>query len=234
MNYHDRLFRTVANSQGGDVGHETTFHYRHAGDTVWATYEGGKVAFGTLLARTDADGQLDMRYQHVTADGVFKSGRCRSTPHTLSDGRLRLDESWTWTEGGMGSGQSQVEEVDPTRPVPEVTSVRDRTTAEHYTWGALCEGWRLLDQPGLTVIQERMPPGSAEQRHVHAHARQLFFVLGGELQIEQDLTVHRLHAGQALEMPPNTPHRVRNASSADVSFLVVSAPSTRRDRTNLE
>jgi mannose-6-phosphate isomerase-like protein (cupin superfamily) len=128
----------------------------------------------------------------------------------------------------------QVEEVTAARSVPDVPVVRDRTTAEHYTWGHICEGWRLLDRPGLTVIQEHMPPGTAERRHLHARARQLFFVLEGELQIERDLTVYRLGAGQALEISPNVPHCVRNTTSADVSFLVISAPSAQRDRTNLE
>ncbi len=107
-------------------------------------------------------------------------------------------------------------------------------TAEHYRWGSVCEGWRLLDRPDLTVIQERIPPDAGEVKHVHRHARQLFFVLEGQLQIELHGDLHVLEVGDALEVPPEQSHRVRNVSSADVSFLVVSAPSTRGDRVNLE
>jgi hypothetical protein len=109
--YEGRVFRSVTNSAGGDVSGETTFHYHQAGDTVWATYAGGAVRFGTLIAKVDAAGNLDMRYHHVTVDGGFKSGQCRSRPETLPDGRLRLHERWRWTDGAEGQGASIVEEV---------------------------------------------------------------------------------------------------------------------------
>ena len=111
MTYDNRRFRAVSNSPGGDVTATTTFHYRQHGDIVWGTYEGGGVAFGTLLATLGADGALDMRYQQVAVDGSRKAGRCRSTPEPLADGRIRLHEQWTWTEGGTGGGTSVVEEI---------------------------------------------------------------------------------------------------------------------------
>ena len=37
---------------------------------------------------------------------------CRSVPEVLADGRLRLHETWSWTEGGEGAGTSTVEEMD--------------------------------------------------------------------------------------------------------------------------
>lgn len=111
INYHDRHFRSVGNSAGGDVTAETEFHYRQAGDVVWATYSGGAVLFGTLTALVLADGRLDMRYQQVSVEQEIKTGRCLSTPEQLPDGRLRLHEAWEWTEGGHGSGRSVVEEV---------------------------------------------------------------------------------------------------------------------------
>jgi hypothetical protein len=111
--YDARIFRSVANSDGGDVDAATTFHYHQRDNIVWATYAGGSVVFGTLLAKVDASGNLDMRYQHVAVDGNFKSGRCHSRPETLPDGRLRLYERWQWTDGAEGYGESIVEEVTP-------------------------------------------------------------------------------------------------------------------------
>ena len=115
MNYDGRVFRSVANSDGGDVDERTTFHYRQQGDLVWATYSGGSVRLGTLLATADQAGNLDMRYQHVSVDGEFKTGRCRSRPEALPDGRLRLHEEWEWTVGAFGRGESIIEEVLPSR-----------------------------------------------------------------------------------------------------------------------
>jgi hypothetical protein len=111
MDYDGRIFRSVANSSGGDVDRETTFHYHQTGQVVWATYAGGAIAFGTLLAHADEAGNLDMRYQHLSVDGEFKSGRCRSRPEMLADGRVRLHEQWQWTDGADGTGSSVIEEA---------------------------------------------------------------------------------------------------------------------------
>jgi len=111
IDYNNRNFRSIENSPGGDVDGDTLFEYRQKGDIVWATYEGSAVAFGTLTARVLPDGQLDMRYQHVAADGLIRTGRCLSTPEILLDGRVRLHERWRWTKGGEGEGESRIEEV---------------------------------------------------------------------------------------------------------------------------
>ena len=111
FNYEGRVFRSVANSAGGDVSGETTFHYRQHGSVAWATYAGGPVLFGTLLARVVDNGSLEMRYQHLTTDGTFRSGRCDSHPELLPNGGLRLHEHWTWTDGAEGNGVSIVEEI---------------------------------------------------------------------------------------------------------------------------
>ena len=109
--YDGRIFRSSANSAGGDVDGETTFRYRQRDDIVWATYDGGAIALGTLIAKIDDAGNLDVRYQHVTTDGELKTGRCRSQPERLADGRLRIHEDWQWTGGAQGAGVSTVDEV---------------------------------------------------------------------------------------------------------------------------
>lgn len=111
IDYDDRIFTSVANSATGDVGSGTRFHYHQAADIVWATYQGGAVAFGTLIAQVQKDGSLDMRYQHVTSGGAIKTGRCQSRPEILVDGRIRLHEQWQWTEGSTEAGESIVEEI---------------------------------------------------------------------------------------------------------------------------
>ncbi|MFN7927544.1 MAG: n-acetylglutamate synthase, partial [Blastocatellia bacterium] len=44
-------------------------------------------------------------------DGELMTGICISTPEVLTDGRLRLHESWQWTCGERASGESIVEEI---------------------------------------------------------------------------------------------------------------------------
>jgi mannose-6-phosphate isomerase-like protein (cupin superfamily) len=105
-----------------------------------------------------------------------------------------------------------------------------KDTAEHYTWGDSCDGWRLVDRAGLSVIHERMPPGTAEVWHRHQVARQIFFVLSGMATIELGGQIQILRAQQGIEIAPGLPHQMRNDSNADVEFLVISQPTTRGDR----
>ncbi len=111
--------------------------------------------------------------------------------------------------------------------------IKNLEQGEHYRWGVVCDGWRLLDRADLSVIQERIPPGAGEVRHRHARARQMFYVLDGELVIDVNSERFHLKPQDSLEVAPGNPHNVRNDSQADVTFLAISAPTTRGDRTNL-
>jgi mannose-6-phosphate isomerase-like protein (cupin superfamily) len=112
--------------------------------------------------------------------------------------------------------------------------IRNLTNAPHYTWGHACDGWRLVDRDDLSVIRERVPPGAGEALHRHQRAEQVFIVLSGELLIEVESVAATLRAGDSLEVRPGSAHRVSNPGGIDVWFLVVSAPSTRGDRQNLD
>ena len=105
-----------------------------------------------------------------------------------------------------------------------------KEAAEHYVWGAACDGWKLVNTPDLTIIQERMPPGTAEVRHYHQQARQFFFVLSGEAIMEMAGRRETIQAGQGMEVPPGVPHQIFNQSQNDVEFLVISQPTTQGDR----
>jgi len=104
--------------------------------------------------------------------------------------------------------------------------------AEHYIWGEICDGWHLLKRDDMSVIQERVPAGSAEIMHHHNTARQFFYILNGQgTMIFEDHEVV-LTKGQGLEIPPLIKYQFTNRSKDDVQFLVISVPSTRGDRVN--
>jgi mannose-6-phosphate isomerase-like protein (cupin superfamily) len=103
-------------------------------------------------------------------------------------------------------------------------------TAEHYHWGQGCDGWYLVRTPALSVIQERMPPGTAEEYHYHERAQQFFFVLSGTATFEVAGEYLRLEAGQGLHLPAGTPHRILNQTAADLHFTVTSQPMAHGDR----
>ncbi len=105
--------------------------------------------------------------------------------------------------------------------------------AEHYVWGDGCDGWHLLKSSGISVIQEKVPPGKSEIRHRHSKAEQFFYILSGEATIEAGESRTILRAGEGLHIPPGMPHQFKNESGGDVEFLVVSAPPSYGDRENL-
>jgi len=112
INYHNKVFRSVSNSGSGEVNEETQFHYQQWGRIVTATYRGGSIQQGQLIATVDETGTLDMRYQHVNDKGELMTGKCISIPEILDNGKLRLHERWQWTSGDYSSGTSVVEEIE--------------------------------------------------------------------------------------------------------------------------
>jgi mannose-6-phosphate isomerase-like protein (cupin superfamily) len=115
-----------------------------------------------------------------------------------------------------------------------MVSINNISNAEHYTWGAGCDGWRLLNRGDLSVIQERIPPGRGEVLHYHSRARQLFYVLEGRVEMEIAGEKMQLVPGDSLEIAPMQNHCITNVSDSDAHFLVISSPSTTGDRVNLK
>lgn len=115
----------------------------------------------------------------------------------------------------------------------ENTNVINTNNAEHYTWGEVCDGWHLLKRDDLSIIQERVPPGRFEIKHLHNKARQFFYILSGTAtMVIGNQSVH-LRASEAIEIPPGAVHQFRNDSTEDVVFLVVSSPKSHGDRENI-
>jgi mannose-6-phosphate isomerase-like protein (cupin superfamily) len=102
--------------------------------------------------------------------------------------------------------------------------------AEHYVWGNGCDGWHFVNHPGLSIIRERMPPGTSEVRHLHKKARQFFYILAGTAVLETGGSSHELHRGEGIEIPPGVPHQIFNKSNEALEFLVVSQPHSHGDK----
>ncbi|HUO15369.1 MAG TPA: cupin domain-containing protein [Verrucomicrobiae bacterium] len=105
-----------------------------------------------------------------------------------------------------------------------------RQNAEHYQWGNDCDGWHLVKDTDLSVIEELMPAGAAEIRHQHRKAQQFFYVLAGELMMEVEGERTLVRAGSGIRVLPGRKHLVRNPSATPARFLVISQPPSRGDR----
>lgn len=112
MNYHNKKFRPVSNTENGETSEETLFQYHQEGNVLTCSYSGGQIISGQLIGLVDESGNIDMRYHQVNRKGELMTGVCHSTPEILPDGRIRLHESWQWTSGDCSKGNSVLEEVD--------------------------------------------------------------------------------------------------------------------------
>ena len=98
------------------------------------------------------------------------------------------------------------------QPVPQQPSAATKTApvttanAEHYLWGGTNDGWHLLKREDISIIQERMVPGSREERHLHHRARQFFYVLDGTLTMHMPDGDVRLPAGAGYEVQIGRAH----------------------------
>lgn len=112
--------------------------------------------------------------------------------------------------------------------------IKSTQNAEHYNWGNQCDGWHLLKSDSLSVIQERMPPGTGEQLHYHHKAQQVFYILSGTATFEVGGELVEVTANQSLHIKPEVKHRILNKSDEDLNFLVISEPKAHGDRVNLD
>jgi len=110
FNLNGKKFKSISNSNNGEVNSETIFHYRQFKNIVWSTYQGGDVLFGTLSGKFDKN-KLIFTYQHQNIKGEFKTGKCESTPEII-DNKIRLKEKWEWTCDDYSKGESVIEEID--------------------------------------------------------------------------------------------------------------------------
>ena len=111
INYNDRKFSPVSNSDNGEVDNETIFHYRQEGNVLTCNYQGNLIQKGQLMGLVDTEGNIEMRYHQVNVNGELMTGICQSSPEIMNNGKVRLHEKWQWTSGDLSKGESVLEEL---------------------------------------------------------------------------------------------------------------------------
>src|ERR1700726_534188 len=110
------------------------------------------------------------------------------------------------------------------------------SSLNHYQWGDHNEGdgWELGDDTGLSVKLERIPPHTAEQKHIHQHVQQFFYILKGKAVFEIGSERVELIANQGIHIPVGEQHKVLNEADEDLELLLSSQPAVGNDRMNIE
>ena len=111
INYNNKKFKPVANSDNGEVSSDMVFHYQQTDNVLTCTYEGKNIIKGHLIGLVDENGCIEMRYHQINTNGELMTGICSSTPESMDNGKIRLHESWQWTSGDQSKGNSILEEI---------------------------------------------------------------------------------------------------------------------------
>lgn len=111
MNYHNKKFRAVHNSENGEISAQTIFRYKQEGSILTSEYSGGQVTKGHLIGLVDSSGEIEIRYHQINMRGELMTGICQSKPEVLQNGKIRLHETWAWTCGDYSKGTTILEEL---------------------------------------------------------------------------------------------------------------------------
>jgi mannose-6-phosphate isomerase-like protein (cupin superfamily) len=109
------------------------------------------------------------------------------------------------------------------------TMKKSRSTATINEWASGHYAWPLVQQEGLSVKLEEIPPGGASDTHYHRRSRQFFFILGGQALVRLDGEALRLAQHEGVEAEPGVAHQIVNAGAEPLTFLLVSAPPVAPD-----
>jgi len=111
FNLDGKIFKALSNSDNGEVGDDTLFHYHQTDNIISADYHGGDILKGHLIGKQLESGEFDFVYHHVNTKNELKIGKCLSKAKKLDDGRLKLFEKWQWLCDDMSNGTSELIEV---------------------------------------------------------------------------------------------------------------------------
>lgn len=78
----------------------------------------------------------------------------------------------------------------------------------------------LLSGQVMMVNWARLPEGSSFQNHYHEDMQEVFVMLGGPVVMTVDGDRTELIAGDAIVIDPREAHKMENASSGDVDYIV--------------
>ena len=110
MNYNDKKYRPISNTENRETSNESLFFFFLVGNILTSEYSGGKIKYGHLIGLVDHLGNIEMSYHQLNDKDELMTGICKSIPEILENGKIRLHESWKWTSGDKSEGNSVIEE----------------------------------------------------------------------------------------------------------------------------
>ena len=106
LNFNNKRFSLIENSENGKVNSETIFEYKQDGDLVTADYFGGTVRYGKIIAELK-DNKLKMLYLCLTTDNELKAGRADAEISLTENNKIKLKLNWEWLGDKKDNGISE-------------------------------------------------------------------------------------------------------------------------------
>jgi hypothetical protein len=111
INFNNKIFSLIQNTDKGRVDSETIFEYKQDGDLVTADYFGGAIKYGRIIAKLEGD-KLNMLYQCLTTSNELKAGKATAKITFTDNGKLKLSLDWEWLTNEDEKGQSEYVEIE--------------------------------------------------------------------------------------------------------------------------
>lgn len=110
IDFNNKTFSLIANSENGKVTDETIFEYKQKGNLVTADYYGGSILYGKIIAILKDD-QLNMLYQCITTKNELKAGKAIAQISFAENDKLKLQLNWEWLDNKEEKGVSEYLEI---------------------------------------------------------------------------------------------------------------------------
>lgn len=95
INFNNKVFKLVQNSDQGSVSNQTKFVYKQEGNLVTADYYGGEIRYGKIIAELKNE-KLYMMYQCMTITNELKAGKAIADITFNTKGKIILKLNWEW------------------------------------------------------------------------------------------------------------------------------------------
>lgn len=106
IDFTNKKFFLVKNSENGEVDSETVFEYQQDGNLVTADYYGGAIKYGKIIAHLKDD-TLIMMYQCITLEYELKAGKAIAKITFTKNNKIKLSLNWEWLHEKNKKGTSE-------------------------------------------------------------------------------------------------------------------------------
>ena len=84
-----------------------------------------------------------------------------------------------------------------------------------------------------SLAEASVPPNTTTTLHLHRQSEEIYFILAGEGEMTLGSEIFNVAVGDAICIPPNTPHQIFNFTEVELKFLCACSPAYSHEDTVL-